>query len=1039
MSMFCIAAGKTIVAGAAMMAMLCPGRVEAAEFHFDGRRFTLPDGFVLERIAGPPLVDRPISADYDEAGRLYVSDSSGSNEDVHAQLKKRPHRIVRLADADGDGRFDRSVVFADKMMFPEGVLWHDGSLYVAAPPSIWKLTDIDGDGVADRREEWFAGKTLTGCANDLHGPYLGPDGWIYWCKGAFAQQTYPRPGREPLVTRAAHIFRRQPDGSVIEPVMTGGMDNPVEVVFTPGGERIFTTTFLQHPGGGRRDGLIHAVYGGVYGKVHGVIQNHPRTGPVMPVLAHLDAAVPCGLVLTKSDQLGDGFQDNLFAALFNMRKITRHVLKRHGATFKTIDEDFLVCDDLDFHPTDVLEDADGSLIIVDTGGWYKLCCPTSQLWKPDVLGAIYRVRRAGGEKRADPRGRRIDWSGMSPEALARWLGDDRPAVRERAKSALARRGAEAVPALKRALAESGDGPARLHCVWALSRIDDPAARSATRAALADSDEQVRQAAVHSASAWRDRHAASQLIGLLTCSSLHNRRAAAEALGRIGDAGSVPPLLAAAGEFHDRELEHSLIYAMIEIADAGATRRGAEAANPHTRRAALVALDQMDGGDLASGEITPLLESSHDVLRETAWWIAGRHPDWAPTLAGWFGKLIHAAATDRQEMDRLPERLAQFARDATIEALIAAALREDRVTVDTKLAVLDAMARSGQGEMPAAWSGAIAELLASKDPCIVGKAVSTVAAFSKHEPDRALQDRLTRLARDANLTAQTRMEALAVAAKRADGVRPEAFRFAYDHLAVDQPVSLRALAVDVLTGARLSRPQLDELAESLVTTGPMELKRLLAAFDNSREERLGLKLVAALQRAPAAASIPEEELRARLAKFGDGVSRRAESLLVAIRGQRKEKRKLMESILALSKGGDVRRGQRVFHGTKAACASCHALGYLGGRVGPDLTRIGRTRSDRDLLEAILFPSASFVRSYEPTVLVTADGEVITGVVRDETEREVVLSIDAQKVIRVPHDQVEQRHPGKLSIMPAGLEKQLTRQELADLVMFLKTAN
>ncbi len=60
------------------------------------------------------------------------------------------------------------------MMFPEGTMWHDGSLYVAAPPSIWKLTDTDGDGVADERAEWFQGKTLTGCANDLHGPYARP-------------------------------------------------------------------------------------------------------------------------------------------------------------------------------------------------------------------------------------------------------------------------------------------------------------------------------------------------------------------------------------------------------------------------------------------------------------------------------------------------------------------------------------------------------------------------------------------------------------------------------------------------------------------------------------------------------------------------------------------------------------------------------------------------------------------------------------------------------------------------------------------------
>ncbi len=171
---------------------------------------TVPPGFIVETVAAPPLVNRPIVADFDEEGRLYVADSSGSNDKVEKQLEERPHRIVRLEDTDGDGRFDTSVVFADRMMFPEGAMWFDGSLYVAAPPSIWKLTDTDGDGIADRREEWFEGKTLTGCANDLHGPYLGPDGWIYWTKGAFAEQTYDRPGRAPLVSRAAHVLRRRP-------------------------------------------------------------------------------------------------------------------------------------------------------------------------------------------------------------------------------------------------------------------------------------------------------------------------------------------------------------------------------------------------------------------------------------------------------------------------------------------------------------------------------------------------------------------------------------------------------------------------------------------------------------------------------------------------------------------------------------------------------------------------------------------------------------------------------------------------------------
>ena len=95
---------------------------------------------------------------------------------------------------------------------------------------------------------------------------------------------------------------------------------------------------------------------------------------------------------------GDDYRDNFFAAMFNLHKVTRHVLEPSGATFKTRDIDFLVSNNRDFHPTDVLEDADGSLLVIDTGAWYKLCCPTSQLAKPEVLGAIYRVRRTGAPR-----------------------------------------------------------------------------------------------------------------------------------------------------------------------------------------------------------------------------------------------------------------------------------------------------------------------------------------------------------------------------------------------------------------------------------------------------------------------------------------------------------------------------------------------------------------------------------------------------------------------------------------------------------------
>ena len=136
----------------------------------------------------------------------------------------------------------------------------------------------------------------------------------------------------------------------------------------------------------------------------------------------------------------------------------------------------------------MIEDADGSLLVIDTGAWYKLCCPTSQLAKPRVLGAIYRVRRKGGAAPADPRGRSLAWATMTPADLAGLLDDSRPAVQSRALHQLGKVGEAAVPALADVLRRSRSVEARRNAVWALTRIDGAPAREAVRVALDDRDE-----------------------------------------------------------------------------------------------------------------------------------------------------------------------------------------------------------------------------------------------------------------------------------------------------------------------------------------------------------------------------------------------------------------------------------------------------------------------------------------------------------------------------------------------------------------------
>ena len=188
----------------------------------------------------------------------------------------------------------------------------------------------------------------------------------------------------------------------------------------------------------------------------------------------------------------------------------------------------------------MLEDADGSLIVVDTGGWYKLCCPTSQLHKPDVLGAIYRVSRPGALFVQRSRGARCVRERLKDARSARGRGGVRPAsgrpssgraaLRDRVTGRSRLESKTALAALRQACKAERRSHARRNRVWTLTRIDDPAAREIARSLLSDPDETVRQAAIHSAGLWRDRAAVRQLVKLLESPSMHNRRAAAEALG-----------------------------------------------------------------------------------------------------------------------------------------------------------------------------------------------------------------------------------------------------------------------------------------------------------------------------------------------------------------------------------------------------------------------------------------------------------------------------------------------------------------------------
>src|SRR5690349_18428070 len=136
-------------------------------------RFNVPPGFVVEKVAGPPLVRYPLFACFDDRGRLFVAEGTGTNLPGAELAQKKLGRIVLLEDTDGDGKFDTSKVFADGLVFPQGVLWHDGVLYTASHPSFWRLEGANGTGTVKRRVELATGFRFNGNGSDIHGPFLG--------------------------------------------------------------------------------------------------------------------------------------------------------------------------------------------------------------------------------------------------------------------------------------------------------------------------------------------------------------------------------------------------------------------------------------------------------------------------------------------------------------------------------------------------------------------------------------------------------------------------------------------------------------------------------------------------------------------------------------------------------------------------------------------------------------------------------------------------------------------------------------------------
>lgn len=1011
------------------------GREQAAQATGAGH-LHVPEGFTIERVAAPDLLSYPMFAVPDEAGHLFVFESTEPNTMTTEEMLATPSYHIRvLEDANGDGVYDRSTIFADRLPFPKGGAFHHGSLYVSAAPHLLQLTDTDGDRVADVRKDVMSGWTLNVNGAALGGPFLGPDGWLYLTDARRGFRIARKEG-DIVEGKGARIWRIRPDGSGLEWIAGGGFDNAIELVFMPSGDTVGTMTYFVEPQDGVRDALMHWVEGGVYPKPHAVIaaDRLKLTGDLLPPMTTLARVAPSGLMRYRGDALGAGFHGNLFSAQFNTGRVMRHVVTGDGSTYRTEDLPFMTSTSADAHPTDVLQDGDGSLLVLDTGGWFIKGCPLSRVAKPQVAGGIYRIRKVGAPAAPDPWGRQLALRDMTPAQLAAHLSDARPFVRDRVIERLVEAGEPAVRVLDDVRKTSTDHELRAAVVFALHRIGTPASRQAVRGALHDSSVDVRTAAARAVGLARDAAAIDRLSTLVARDEPPARRQAATALGQIGDARAVPALLAGAAVPGDRFVEHAVIHALTTLG-AGAPLTAALGHRlPAVRRAALIALDQMDASPLRRAHVAPFLTSGDDQLWRTGVWVASHHPEWSDLIVTALAARLGGRTLSDADASRLRDVMAGVCANAALQQFAAAQLRAPASPSSRPrtLMLLDVVQTCELTDVPAVWVSALRELLKSPDDLVRSRVVRLVA--SRRIP--ALADDLAALANTDTTPVAQRLDALDALVL----IRPELARAQFEwlasHLDARHEAPLRQHAAKILAQATLDEAQLLALARDYVPAADaFLLPRLLNVFEGSDNARVGAALVAALEAAIHHFDVlSERDLGALLAGFPAPVPASAAPLMVALR-QRQAARLTRLTTLDASLGrGDVDAGRRLFFG-KAICSSCHAVGTAGGTFGPDLSNIGEIRSRHDILEAIVYPSASFAREYE-TYRVTTPTGTYTGIVKEQRADAVLLETGPDAPLRIPRSQIRSIEPLEFSTMPPGLEQQLTPTELTDLMAFLE---
>lgn len=1049
-----------------------PDGREAAAKQMAG--FRVPPGLRVELYAAEPDLASPVAIGLDERNRVFVAEEFRFNrgteenrtrsflleddlqvetlEDRRAMFAKHlsqfeggwdwftkyTDRVRLLEDTNGDGKADRSQVFADGFNdvldgMIAGVHAFEGDVYVTCIPHLWRLRDQDGDGVAESKEKLLTGFGVNAgfLGHDLHGLVWGPDGKLYFSVGDRGFDVTSKEGKRHSLPRRGAVFRCYPDGSDFE-VVHVGLRNPQELAFDDFGN-LFADDNNCDKGDDAR--LVYVVEGGDSGW-NMAFQHIPEpylTGPwfaerlweaespdqpgwLLPRVGKIGAG-PSGFAYYPGTGLPDSFRGRFFMCNYTGNGgIETFSVKPKGAGFELVDtQDFLK----PIFATDLEFGFDGKIYVSDF-----VALDWSGLSKGGRVYTVTSEDQTIAAGLADVM--KTPFKQKESRELRGLLAHPDQRIRLRAQFAIANRGEEGLAIFQSTLDSDEVQRARLHALWGIGQLSrtSPTAKTLLGTYLSSTDVEIQAHAARLVGDHKCVEHERSLIELLSNSSPRVQFFAAQSLGKLNQANSIPALIEFAAAFGEQDpyLRHAAIWALQKIGDREQVASYLHHEKSIVRRVVLLAMRHW-----RDERITQFLSDSEPQIVLEAARIINDLPlnNETEQLAE-----LASALEKRPELmlDPLLRRIinANFrvggeSNVAAVAKLAGNPLASLEVRREAWLALKDWSKPGNRDRVTGDWRP-----LDPREPAILDAGLPTEELFVLLG---AADPALRTVAIDV------------VAARSINGNEELLLKWVND-----SSFDYRTRVASIQLLHRSNYPEIRSLMETGLSDSNANYRAALLTLIGQIDANWGEKLALEILSKNSSVIENQSSLRILGASKNEVAKAKLQELLTLAESDKKQPEILFEILEGLGRnplehreailfGGDAERGKQVFaaHG-RAQCVRCHRTpGSSGGDAGPQLNAKTAEQGREHLLDSLINPDLKIANGFGVVTFALTDGRLESGVVQEETADKVVLLNQEKQIKTILTSEIEERSNPK-SPMP-NMSGVLSVKDMRDLVEYL----